>query len=686
MSDVARRRLWGFLHALLSNGLTDASPRLEQPEHVRTPLLLHQTAVLHAALELEASKVAGLPCVDASGVHLGRLVTTHGVLCDRAGAGKSLVALALAGLPPPPDAVLDVVARSGDVSTAGNDVVLVRERSAASPLVRPPSAPPLRLVKPALFIVPHNVVAQWQAYVERDTTLTALFVRKRRDADEARLLAALDPSGGVDAVVVSATMWREVAACACVQSALWPRVFLDEADTLGLAARLQDLPARFYWLITASTLNVAFPGGLFADVEFVYRPPPDTPPSTVALVAARSNGGKRLQVEGVAHNNLVRALSGASSHHSHGLSLNAAAQQSGRLFLHAEDAFVDASFTMPPLHHARVACRGSVEARVLDTLVAPEVLERLHAGDVRGALEAVGVAVAPGTSVVAAVTASLERDLAQAQRVWDFKRTLEYSSPSAREKALEAAAARVESLRNRVEAIAARVADASGATCPICVSEVAAPTVTPCCRNLFCFACLCEALRHSPTCPLCRERIASLTELHVVGPQPTVAEQQQQQQQQPRAPPALPSKTEAFLHLVTTSAPTSRVLCFSAYDATFGALERQLDAAGVAHTHLTGTQARVSKVLRDFAGGAYRVLFLNARHVGAGINIEAATHVVLYHRMAGELEAQIVGRAYRLGRAAPLQVVHLLHPNEAAAEAATAVATGAVLSVPTGGS
>ena len=58
---------------------------------------------------------------------------------------------------------------------------------------------------------------------------------------------------------------------------------------------------------------------------------------------------------------------------------------------------------------------------------------------------------------------------------------------------------------------------------------------------------------------------------------------------------------------------------------------------------------------------------MNARHFGAGLNIEAATHVILFHRMAEEIEKQIIGRAYRFGRQKDLEVIHLLHANETGA-------------------
>jgi len=37
---------------------------------------------------------------------------------------------------------------------------------------------------------------------------------------------------------------------------------------------------------------------------------------------------------------------------------------------------------------------------------------------------------------------------------------------------------------------------------------------------------------------------------------------------------------------------------------------------------------------------------------------------MLFHRMSAELESQIIGRANRLGRTNPLEVVYLIHENE----------------------
>ena len=57
---------------------------------------------------------------------------------------------------------------------------------------------------------------------------------------------------------------------------------------------------------------------------------------------------------------------------------------------------------------------------------------------------------------------------------------------------------------------------------------------------------------------------------------------------------------------------------------------------------------------------------LNAQFFGAGMNLQMATDIIIYHRFSSEMEEQIIGRAQRLGRSInePLNVYFLLHDNE----------------------
>jgi SWI/SNF-related matrix-associated actin-dependent regulator of chromatin subfamily A3 len=242
--------------------------------------------------------------------------------------------------------------------------------------------------------------------------------------------------------------------------------------------------------------------------------------------------------------------------------------------------------------------------------------------------------------------------------MYNFKQTIEYSSESAKQRALEQLEDKMARLQSRIDAIESRLKNVVDESCPICFCEITSPSLTPCCRNLFCFGCICASLKQRHTCPLCREIISDIHAIQVLndGSAPT--------EDKPIEEKNVPlSKAETLRDFLLKN-PEARVLMFSGYDATFDSLTSMLVNEGITHATLNGTNARISRLIKDFEKGKYRVLFLNAKNMGAGLNIRPATHVVLYHRMAIETQNQIIGRAVRLGRTEPLTVVHLLHGNE----------------------
>jgi SNF2 family DNA or RNA helicase len=157
---------------------------------------------------------------------------------------------------------------------------------------------------------------------------------------------------------------------------------------------------------------------------------------------------------------------------------------------------------------------------------------------------------------------------------------------------------------------------------------------------------------------LCRNPIRSVKDLLVIGTDDgTVAPVDKNQ---------LATKGAALLKLLSESTGDQRFLVFSAHEASFKGLKEILGSRGIACELLFGSAARIEKLRSRFLEGSIRVLCMNARHVGAGINLEAATHVVLYHRMNTELERQVIGRAVRFERAEELRVIHLVHEQETA--------------------
>jgi SNF2 family DNA or RNA helicase len=143
--------------------------------------------------------------------------------------------------------------------------------------------------------------------------------------------------------------------------------------------------------------------------------------------------------------------------------------------------------------------------------------------------------------------------------------------------------------------------------------------------------------------------------------QQTPTTDQTPSEQQTHTEPQL-TKDATLVKLLTelTANPENRCLVFSAYEASF----KRIRDVGIHCELLQGTVAHVDKLRKQFQDGHLRVLCMNARHVGAGINLEAATHIILYHHMNAELERQMIGRAIRFERTKAVHVIHLAHEGE----------------------
>lgn len=637
-----------YIDGAIAHHLHDESPQAEQPAHITAALRPHQLSLLAAARTLEAkASVTGKSLDDPI------LLTRYGVLADRVGAGKSLVALSLVRDPPVTQSLF-TLRESGIARILG--VRTMPEVQEFLPEWRDiPNDEVVRRILPtraskwhtraALMVVPHNVMSQWESYVSDQTTLNVVIIKKTRDCNYEqdgflqRILTA-------DLVIVSCTMLRKLIGAISYhgsvnvfQAIVWSRLFIDEADTVTCSLRPGDVSYRFLWLITGSWLNMLFPGGVYA--------------STVELLPddqrARVGNGRIAGIQsGV--NIVAQAVSDVRD------------ARFASLILRNRDDWIDASLKRPQVVHDTIMCQTPPNLDVLRGFISPAAMEALHAGDTAGALHALGLKATTKESVVEKVTASLRGELVQAEQLLGFKRTMTYATPAYKVEAIQKAEAKVARLQGQLTALMDRVSALETQSCPICYDVPQTATLTPCCRQAFCLACLCECIGNKPQCPMCRASIQSAKELVVLG---------EGTDSTPKEESPLPTKGAALLKLLSESTEDQRYLVFSSHEASFKGLRELLSARGIRCEVLQGTSARVDRLRKQFREGTVRVLCMNARHVGAGINLEAATHVILYHKMNVEMERQVIGRAVRFERAAELRVVHLVHDHETSLNGAT---------------
>ena len=79
---------------------------------------------------------------------------------------------------------------------------------------------------------------------------------------------------------------------------------------------------------------------------------------------------------------------------------------------------------------------------------------------------------------------------------------------------------------------------------------------------------------------------------------------------------------------------------------------------------MKGVATSIEKKIGEFNNGKAPVIFLNSQYCGAGLNLEHATDIIIYHKLARDLKMQVIGRAQRYGRKGQLNVWNMLNENE----------------------
>ena len=636
-------RALGVLKQGYSNGLTADDAHAEPPEGtLKVQLRSHQKTVL-AAMEAREKQFS-------RGATVGSdiLYSNYSILGDSVGVGKSLmilghIARVMRGAIPPIEQTSQVD-KSSSTGFFSIKQTMYTDISEAG----------------CLIVIPHTLYRQWADYVKKQTTLKAVFLDKMRavvDDTPEFLKTVLE----ADLVLVSNTMYKSFGYWQKEKGLKWRRFFLDEADTIHITSGSPVPEARFTWLVSASWTNLLFPN------SSIYLPQHIL--STHVFDVSGAFYELRTQLQGSLtshygnHMNYLRYVVRSSGFLRY--ILNETHPLRGNLIVRCSDQYIKDSISLPPLVRQTILCKPTMTHRLVGDIVPSDVQHLLHAGDVHGAIEALGVKADDTTTIVEAVTKNLQKELARLQATRTFKDGLDYSTPRAKEEALKSLDDKIAKVKDNIKSLEERIKNFKQDSCPICYDDPQEPLLTPCCNHVFCGQCLLTSMTRSTDCPMCRTplhpsklvRVMSDEEKNAIVPSGASASADAEPVDEPK------KKSEALLDLFTAN-PDGRFLLFSRYDNPFTAIESSVAALGIHVKQLKGNKDQIASTLRQFQSGEIKCLLLNASYAGAGLNITAATHVILLHAMTLEEEKQILGRAYRMGRSGTLTYIKLLHPDE----------------------
>ena len=614
----------------LERGLTSESAIVDVPaDSLKVSLRAHQQAILAAMESQERDLISGMPCSGET------LYSSYGILGDSVGVGKSLMVLAhiarIASLPPLP--IMKSLGVNSSNKLFSIKAEQITDMSGAG----------------CLIVVPHTLFRQWSDYIKKQTNLTHLLVDKKKsltqDTFTQSVLAA-------QVVLISNTQYKEFSSWQSENRILWKRVFIDEADTIHLVNGYRKPEAEFTWFVTASWMNMIFPNeSLYINQQSLLS----NVYNEGAVYGCLKPYFTELMRSGRPYNYM---RFGMTSYNFFREVLNNSHRLRGRLVLKCSDAFVQESISLPVLHRSNIICMAPIHQQIVADAVPADVQQLLHGGDVAGAIAALGVKSEDTTSLIDAVTKNLKKELQRLKATYDFKAGLEYSTVAAKETALKSLEDKMKGKEEAIKSIQERIEGFSTEVCPICYDAPTEPMVTPCCSRIFCGQCILSCRARSAACPMCRTeyRIAQLKKITVEKEETEIV-----QEVEPEGPKE--KKADALLRIFKEN-PAGKFLVFSRYDNPFTAMEEAITGLGVTVKQLKGNKDGIASTLRQFQGGDVRCLLLNSHYAGSGLNITAATHVILLHAMTHEEEKQILGRAYRMGRTEPLHFIKLLHQDE----------------------
>jgi SNF2 family DNA or RNA helicase len=648
-----------LLHVMnvpFSKELTAESPQIQQPSAIRIPLKAHQRAVVHAMKEHELQGMNGIPYKGS------KTYMNYGILGDEVGSGKSL-------------AVLSFIAerKQEPIDIHKHQLYPYSRSNLFTTYVKKYPAKK----SPALIIVPHTLYRQWQDYCKKQTTLDVFYAKSVKDLAPA-FLNLHDSSGNslsehllkqqemkrslqvADVVLVSNTMYAEVQHVAKLCGIQWSRIFIDEADSIHIPGTAPAPNAPFVWFITATWPTMLLHGHhIRANMLLRYREHPERYCSALgewlkSEIGVSPSGYPERAISWMRVRSANWMRDYFSDHVLRGVGTITCSKE-----------FLKESQKMPAQVFSTVWCLQSNSHRAVLGLVSAEVQNMIHAGNIEGALQQLGVTEDTTTNLVEAARKERTKELERLKKTLAFKESMDYATPQAKEVAIQTLKGKIASVEQQLKTFEERLS-ATQEDCPICYEDPKQnqATLTPCCHRIFCGSCILNSLSRRSACPLCRTEIQLKELVQIVS-----EEKKKPKKSEKSAEPKLLSKPKQLLKFLAEN-PNARVLVFSRYENPFVSLEKDCQDAGITYHTLRGNKDAIANTVKSFEKGEKRVLFLPTQTTGAGLNLVSATHVVLLHAMTPEEEKQVIGRAYRLGRTETLQIVKLLHEGETVATVA----------------
>ena len=472
-----------------------------------------------------------------------------------------------------------------------------------------------------LIIVPHSLFYQWLNDIKENTNLKVYPIRTKRDKIDMNLFMEYD------IILCNANKYKIISE----QSAnyKWSRVIIDEADTINLP-NSSNISYDFLWFITTTYdrleehKNIGFIKNTFRNLEY----------NTTYTI----------------YKCLKRAL-----------------------VIETECCTIEESFTgnIPKPIYIDIKCITPIWLRVIKDSVSKTILIKLNAGDIDGAIKNLDSSnysyESDNINIFQYLLIRLKRQIETfSKRINSINsqiKQFEYFNLSRRNKyGGRAYRCNMSVYESRLKRYTEYKIDKEAklktlknnilkySLCLLCLNKIKAKSCTlKCCNLKFCQDCINKHQINNTKCPSCYSQIKNTK--FCINTEVIQSENSS----------TYDTKLNNLIQIINNY-EDGKFLIFSDY--TFKKIISKLDKNYISWKKLCGRPDVIRKLIRDYTKGDIKVLMLNAKHYGSGLNLQMTTNIVMFHKMDENTNIQIIGRAQRVGRTSQLIIHKLLYEHE----------------------
>ena len=309
-----------------------------------------------------------------------------------------------------------------------------------------------------------------------------------------------------------------------------------------------------------------------------------------------------------------------------------------------KDEYVESSFKMPKTHNIYYICNQLIYNNVKG-IVNNKILEMIEAGDIESAVKSLG-----GDKTCNIM--ELVKRKKQEEKEEIISKVKIYTIRNDEDK-IEEWKEKEKIIDSQIMEINKRFECILDSNCSICYEKLEKPIMEPSCQNIFCGKCILAWFKTNNNCPLCRKKVDLSDLIYIEKKEYNNFSNDNKNSEK------LKTKEEILEEIIKKD---GKFLIFSSWNNTVNIIYNVIEK--YSFSELKGSVSQQSNIINNFKQGKIKILFLNSKNNGSGLNLQEVTDIILYHKMDERNVSQIIGRANRIGRTIPLYVHHLINSSD----------------------